>query len=82
MSFMQLIRILWARRGLVLFVTFAALVSAVAANLVLPRKYVATAAVVVDSRGVDPVTGTNTPTQSTAGVLATQVDVISRRRST
>jgi succinoglycan biosynthesis transport protein ExoP len=79
MSFMQLVRILWARRGLVLFVTLAAFASAVAANIILPKKYIAVAAVVVDSRGVDPVTGTNTPTQSTAGVLATQVDVISSR---
>ncbi|MGH8264741.1 MAG: Wzz/FepE/Etk N-terminal domain-containing protein, partial [Steroidobacteraceae bacterium] len=79
MTFSQLIRILWARRGLVFFVTLTALASAVAANLLMAKKYVATAAVVIDSRGVDPVTGASTPTQPTAGVLATQVDVISSR---
>ena len=79
MTFSQLIRILWARRGLVFFVTLAALASAVTASLLMPKKYLATAAVVIDSRGVDPVTGASTPTQPTAGVLATQVDVISSR---
>lgn len=79
MSFSQLIQILWARRALVLCVTLGALVSALAANLLMPKKYVARATVVVDSRGVDLVTGTSTPMQSTAGVLATQVDVISSR---
>jgi chain length determinant protein EpsF len=79
MSFSQLLRILWARRRLVLIVTVAAVVSAVAANLLLPKKYVATASVVVDSRGVDPVTGNSVPVQSGAAMLATQSDVISSR---
>jgi chain length determinant protein EpsF len=79
MSFGQLLRILWARRILVLLVTGIAVVSAVVANLVLPKNYVAIASLVVDSRGVDPVTGDSTPSLSSAALLATQVDVISSR---
>jgi succinoglycan biosynthesis transport protein ExoP len=79
MSFTQLLRILWARRGLVLLVTTLAVLSAVSANLFLPKSYVATASLVVDSRGVDPVTGATAQSQSAAALLATQLDVISSR---
>jgi len=79
MSFSQLLHILWARRVLVATVTIAMLVAAVVASLIVPRKYVATASLVIDPRGVDPVTGTSIAVQPAAGLLATQVDVIASR---
>lgn len=79
MNFSQLLRILWARRVFVAIVTLTTLAVAVVVSLVIPRKYVATASLVIDSRGVDPVTGATTSAQSAANLLATQIDVIASR---
>jgi chain length determinant protein EpsF len=50
---------------------------AVAANLLLPKKYSGGAAVVVDARGIDPLTQQGAlPSQQEANYVATQVDVI------
>src|SRR5687768_14365175 len=79
MNFTQLVRILWARRRLVIGITAAALVLAVFANLVMPNKYVATTSLLIDTKGVDPLTGANGPSQAAAAQLATQIDVITSR---
>lgn len=79
MNFTQLLRILWARRKLVVGTTAAAFLLAVIAHLVMPSTYIATTSLVVDTKGVDPVTGANGPSQSAAAMLATQVDVITSR---
>lgn len=79
MNFTQLLRILWARRRLVVGTTLGAFVLAVAAHLVLPSTYIATTSLVVDTKGTDPLTGVNGPSQAAAAVLATQVDVITSR---
>jgi chain length determinant protein EpsF len=79
MNFTQLVRILWARRRLVVGITAAALVLSVLANLVMPDKYVATTSLLIDTRGVDPLTGANGPAQQAAALLATQIDVLTSR---
>lgn len=80
MNFTQLIRILWARRRLVVSITAAALVLAVLANLVMPNKYIATASLLIDTNGVvNPLTGANGPSQAADALLATQIDVITSR---
>jgi chain length determinant protein EpsF len=79
MNFTQLLRILWARRRLVVGTTVAALLLAVIAHLVLPATYVATTSLVIDTKGIDPLTGANGPSQSAAALLATQIDVIGSR---
>lgn len=78
MSFEQLLRILWARRHMVIAVTAAAVVLTVIVQLAKPDTYVATTSIVVDARGVDPVTGAASP-QTIATVLATQEDIINSR---
>jgi chain length determinant protein EpsF len=78
MSFAQLLRILWARRRLVITVASVAVVLAVAVQILKPATYLAQTSVVVDARGVDPLTGTSTP-QAVAAVLATQEDIINSR---
>ena len=76
MNIGQLLQILWARRGLVFMVTLLALVVVVMVQLARPNHFAATTSIVVDARGIDPVTGANTPALPTAGVLATQTEVI------
>lgn len=79
MSFSQLLQILWARRGTVLIAVILAVGATVAVQILMPKRYVATASVVVDSRAVDPVTGATTVSASSATQLATQLDVITSR---
>lgn len=77
MNIGQLLRILWARRRLVLGVMIGAVALAALAKLILPPTYVASTSIVIDTKGIDPVTGAATPTQSSP--LTTQIDVITSR---
>lgn len=79
MSFTQLLRILWARRQLVLSVTAGVVALAVLAYLIMPSAYVGRVSVVIDARGIDPLTGTSPIGQPASGVLATQMDVIASK---
>jgi polysaccharide biosynthesis transport protein len=78
MSLSQLIRIMWIHRALSLCIVLAMLTLAVAASLLLPKKYTGESAVVVDARGIDPLAQQPAaiPTQLEANYVATQVDVI------
>jgi len=76
MNIGQLLQILWARRGLVFMVTLLAVVLVMVVQLARPSRYAATTSLVVDARGIDPLTGANTPAVPAAGVLATQSEVI------
>src|SRR5437868_6912772 len=76
MNIGQLLQILWARRGLVFVVTLLAFALMVVVQLARPRHYAATTSLVIDARGIDPLTGANTPAMPTAGILATQTEVI------
>jgi succinoglycan biosynthesis transport protein ExoP len=77
MRWSQLIRILWAHRWTSLCILAAVLAVAVAASLLLPKKYKAESAIVVDVRGSDPLTPQDAmPAQLASTYLATQADVI------
>lgn len=77
MSFMQLLRILWARKLLFVSICVLTVAAAVTASALLPARYVAEAAVVVDVNGTDPLSEkTATPLQLQPAYLATQMDVI------
>jgi chain length determinant protein EpsF len=77
MRLSQLIRILWAHRWSSFCILTAVLAVAVAASLLLPKKYKAEAAIVVDERGIDPLAQNGAmPTQLATSYVATQVDVI------
>ncbi|TXI36795.1 MAG: chain length determinant protein EpsF [Methylophilus methylotrophus] len=76
MNFSQLFLILKARKK-VIFWAFGAVVSfALLLNLLLPKSYTATTSLVVNYKGVDPVSGMATPAQLMPGYMATQVDII------
>jgi chain length determinant protein EpsF len=77
MPLSQLMRILWVHRMTHLYMVVAMLVLACAVSLLVPKRYKAEAAVVVDIRGSDPLTQDGTaPAQPPTNYVATQVDVI------
>jgi succinoglycan biosynthesis transport protein ExoP len=79
MSFIQLLRILWARRRLVIVTTVSTVVLAIVVWLVMPKNYVGTTSLVIDTRAADPVTGASPNIPSVASIIGTQIDVITSR---
>lgn len=77
MNFSQLFLILRARLKTIIW-TFVSIVGVtILISLVWPKSYTATASLVVNYKGVDPLTGMATPAQLMPGFMATQVDIIS-----
>lgn len=79
MNFSQVMRVLWARKGLLLSVLSAIVALVLTVSLLLPKTYVATVALVADSKGTDPVTGGAVPSQLMTSYLTTQMDIIASR---
>lgn len=76
MNFSQFLLILKARKK-VIFWTFGIIISiTLLLNIFLPKTYTATTSLVVNYKGVDPVTGLAMPAQLMPGYMATQVDII------
>lgn len=65
-----------ARYKIVLLMLAVTILAAVAISMVLPKNYVAGVSMVVNYKGVDPVTGLSAPAQLMPGYIATQVDII------
>jgi polysaccharide biosynthesis transport protein len=81
MSIGQILAILWARKFtlIVMFLTVVGVAALI--TYLLPKSYTSTAALVVDLKITDPLTGLSTPSfQTMSAYMATQVDVISSRR--
>src|SRR5262252_810877 len=76
MSFKQFLRILLARKRTVLWTVFLFLLVAVALSVLPPKRYTASASVIVDFKAADPVMGALMPAQYVPGYMATQVDII------
>ncbi|VAW48544.1 Chain length determinant exopolysaccharide biosynthesis protein EpsF [hydrothermal vent metagenome] len=76
MSFYQFLTVLRARKAIAFFAFFVTVLSAVAISLILPKTYESSTSLVVNYKGVDPVTGSSVPNQLIPGYLATQVDII------
>ncbi len=77
MSFSAFLVILRARLGLILLVLGVTVATTAAVSLVMQPSYKASATVVLDAKGKDPVTGAMLPVQLLGGYVATQVDIIS-----
>ena len=76
MSFQEFLLILKARRR-ILFITLLLVVATTAfVSQLLPKTYKATATLVLNYKGSDPVTGTAVPAQLMPGYMATQVDIV------
>src|SRR5438034_2849583 len=80
MNLHQFLTVLRARFKIIVLILFATVAAIVAASLVLPKKYTATAAVVVDVNSPDPVTGTMLHTMVMPSYMATQRDIIGSDR--
>lgn len=80
MTFGQLLIILRARWKLILSVFMGVVAAVLILNLLLPKKYTATAAVLVDVKSPDPIAGMVLPGLMTPGYIATQLDVIQSER--
>jgi polysaccharide biosynthesis transport protein len=80
MNLHQFLTVLRARFEIIVLILLATVAAIVAASLVLPKKYTATAAVVVDVNSPDPVTGAMLHTMVMPGYMATQRDIIGSDR--
>ena len=81
MSFWQFLTILKARWKIALAVLLSIVTATVVASLLLPKKYTATASVVIDLKSPDPITGMMMQGMLGPSIMATQMDVITSPRT-
>lgn len=79
MSFSQLLSILVARKWIFVWVFCITVLVTTIVSFLLPKTYSATATLVINSKGADPVTGLMLPATLMPGYIATQVDIIQSR---
>ncbi|MGB4812478.1 MAG: chain length determinant protein EpsF [Methylophilaceae bacterium] len=80
MSFTQFLLILKARFWIILTTFLIVVISTLVVNLfVLKKSYTATTSLVLNYKGMDPVTGVVLPAQLMPGYMATQTDIINSR---
>lgn len=80
MTFKQFLRILWARKWAIVGMTIFGVVLALVISYAIPPRYRATTDVVIDYKGIDPVSGLMLPVTMMPGYLATQMDIIQSHR--
>ena len=76
MNVFQLILILKARYKIILLIFTMTVLSTLAISLALPKSYIASTSVILNYKGIDPVTGAMLPAQLMPGYMATQVDIL------
>jgi chain length determinant protein EpsF len=76
MNFTQFLLILNARRKLIIMTLLVTVAATLSVSLLLPKTYKASTTLVLNYKGVDPVTGLTLPAQLMPGYSATQVDII------
>src|SRR5690554_5953014 len=79
MNLESLFRILWARWLTIVSITLLAIFVAAVVTFQTPRSYTATTELIVDSRGLDPISGQSLPSRMMASYIATQADIIRSR---
>lgn len=79
MNFTQFLLILKARRRIILITFGMTVLATLALSLLLPKSYKAVTSLVLNYKGVDPVTGLTLPAQLMPGYMATQIDIITSR---
>lgn len=82
MNLSQLVLILKARYKMILLVAVITLLTASLVSLLFPKSYKAATTVILNYKGVDPVTGMAMPAQLMPGYMATQVDIIQSKNVT
>jgi len=79
MSIKQFLRIVWARKWLVLALLVLVSAAGIATTLLLPKQYTAESAMIVEMR-IDPVLGAIAPSLAAPGYMATQIDILKSER--
>lgn len=79
MTLAQILRTLRARYKIALLLLAVTVIAAFAVSLAMSKTYKATTSLVLNNKGVDPVTGLNVPAQLMPGYLPTQVDVVNSK---
>ncbi len=79
MNLLQFLLILKARYKVILFTFLITLTTATIVTLFLPKSYTATTSLLLNYKGMDPVTGMVLPAQLMPGYMATQNDIIQSR---
>ena len=79
MNFHQFLLVLFARKRILLFTLLITVGATVVVSLLLPKTYKGTASLLINYKGVDPVTGLALPMQLLPGYMATQIDIISSK---
>ncbi len=80
MTLPQILRILWARRSTILLSAVLLCATALAASLLLPKTWKASADLLINLGSEDAISGTVAPHAALAAKVATEVDVIGSRR--
>lgn len=80
MSLQQFFLMLYARWRIATATLAVVVAATLVISLVMPKKYTASASVVIDSKGSDPVFGAMLPTLISPAYMATQVDIINSDR--
>jgi len=76
MNFIQFINIIWSRKQNIIIALMVTVITTLVVSLLMPKQYSATATIMINQRGVDPVTGQAIPIQLLPGLMATQMDII------
>ncbi len=79
MNFSQFLLILRARKKIVLITLAITVMTTLLVSLLLPKSYKATSSLVLNYKGIDPVTGLTLPGQLLPGYMATQIDIINSK---
>jgi len=79
MNFAQFLLILRARKRIVLLTLLVTVAATLVVSFLLPRTYKATSSLVMNFKGIDPLTGLTLPGQLLPGYMATQIDIISSK---
>jgi chain length determinant protein EpsF len=80
MNFTQFLLILKARRLVVLAVAGMLVLTAMVITFILPKQYSATASIVIDAKGVDPISGVPMQVMLLPSFMATQVEIVNSDR--
>ena len=80
MDFLQLIRILWARKWIAVFCIATTVAAAIAVTYIVEPTFRARTTLILDIEEPDPVTGRLLPTSITTQYIQTEVDIIESNR--
>ena len=80
MTFLQLLLTLRARIRVMLTIVIGTMLTALAVSLVIPKKFTAGTAMVIDVKSPDPIAGMVLPGMISPSYMATQVDIINSDR--